>query len=335
MGPFLADAECGVCVGGFLLTVVRVLRGPCKLPPPSLPTHQAHSCSMPRRKQVAEMKEFLSDYGMVWVGADESGGSKGLSRAQSLEGKLPGAEGGAGGVPIPRPPDGAVGTGGAGGAAMRRRISSPNPSGLSAAAMASLAAGAPVASVSSQAPLSGPGGVGEQLAPSAPPPHAAQRAGALPAEGAPATSASQPHRPPHVSSGNPSPSHSNLASASSIPTGPSGRASLPPLPKTPPMPSASGASSIPPLGPSNSLSHIPSAPGSSHSAGTASSSASGSLPFDMQKLLRAVEELNQLAGDGIGQLVGDKGKAGLGGQAAVLQTPGAVRLVLYRDGIQV
>lgn len=289
------------------------------------------------------MKEFLSDYGMVWVGADESGGSKGLSRAQSLEGKLPGAEGGAGGVPMPRPPDIAVGTGGAGGAAMRRRISSPNPSGLSAAAMAALAAGAPVASVASQAPLSGPGGVGEQPAPSAPPPHAVQRAGALPAEGAPATSASQPHRPPHVSSGNPSPSHSTLASASSIPTGPSGRASLPPLPKTPPMPSASGASSIPPLGPSNSLSHIPSAPGSSHSMGAASSalpaaapsSASGGLPFDMQKLLRAVEELNQLAGDGIGQLVGDKGKAGLGGQAAVLQTPDAVRLVLYRDGIQV
>ena len=53
------------------------------------------------------------------------------------------------------------------------------------------------------------------------------------------------------------------------------------------------------------------------------------LPFSIERLTAAVAELNQLAGDGEGQLVGG------GGHGAVLHTPEAVRLVLYRDGLQV
>ena len=48
--------------------------------------------------------------------------------------------------------------------------------------------------------------------------------------------------------------------------------------------------------------------------------------------MEAVDDLNQLAGDGCGQLVGGGRKAG---GAASLQTPDPVRLVLFRDGLQV
>jgi hypothetical protein len=59
------------------------------------------------------------------------------------------------------------------------------------------------------------------------------------------------------------------------------------------------------------------------------------LPFRMSDLLARVEELNQLAGDGCGQLVPSKG-AGAGGlQAHVLHTPDPVRLSVFKDGLQV
>jgi hypothetical protein len=50
------------------------------------------------------------------------------------------------------------------------------------------------------------------------------------------------------------------------------------------------------------------------------------------KLQAAVEELNQMAGDGIGKLMG--GGRGVAGHSA-LHTPDPVRLVLYQDGLQV
>jgi hypothetical protein len=52
-------------------------------------------------------------------------------------------------------------------------------------------------------------------------------------------------------------------------------------------------------------------------------------PCPMPRLLAAVDELNQLAGDGEGKFV-----VGEGG-ARHLRAPDPVRLVLYRDGIQV
>jgi hypothetical protein len=59
------------------------------------------------------------------------------------------------------------------------------------------------------------------------------------------------------------------------------------------------------------------------------------MPFRMSDLLARVEELNQLAGDGCGQLVPSKG-AGAGGlQAHVLHTPEPVRLSVFKDGLQV
>lgn len=46
--------------------------------------------------------------------------------------------------------------------------------------------------------------------------------------------------------------------------------------------------------------------------------------------MSAVSQLNQVAGDGEGRLVG-----GGGGHGAVLHTPDPIRLVLYSDGLQV
>ncbi|GAX86112.1 hypothetical protein CEUSTIGMA_g13524.t1 [Chlamydomonas eustigma] len=56
------------------------------------------------------------------------------------------------------------------------------------------------------------------------------------------------------------------------------------------------------------------------------------LPISLEKLHAAVEELNQMAGDGIGKLVG--GGRGAAGPSA-LHTPEPIRLVLYQDGLQV
>lgn len=77
---------------------------------------------------------------------------------------------------------------------------------------------------------------------------------------------------------------------------------------------AAAASSAPPDGPD------------SHAAGPSSSPV---LPFNMTKLLARVQELNQVAGDGCGQLVPG------GAQAHVLHTPEPVRLTLFKDGLQV
>mmetsp|Transcript_27606 Transcript_27606/g.60406 ORF Transcript_27606/g.60406 Transcript_27606/m.60406 type:complete len:406 (-) Transcript_27606:721-1938(-) len=73
----------------------------------------------------------------------------------------------------------------------------------------------------------------------------------------------------------------------------------------------------------------PSPKASSSSSAAAASSSAAPLPFNMQVLMSRVDELNQLAGDGCGQLMG-----GADGKHAVLSTPDPVRLVLYRDGLQ-
>ena len=87
-----------------------------------------------------------------------------------------------------------------------------------------------------------------------------------------------------------------------------------------------GSEQVPP-----SSSSQPNSGGGSSNAGPSYSTLplSTGLPFSIERLTAAVAELNQLAGDGEGQLVGG------GGHGAVLHTPEAVRLVLYRDGLQV
>ena len=74
--------------------------------------------------------------------------------------------------------------------------------------------------------------------------------------------------------------------------------------------------------PSTSSSHL--------RGGPASSPAPQGLPFALDRLMSAVSELNQIAGDGEGRLVDSEA-----GHGAKLHTPDPIRLVLFSDGLQV
>ncbi|GFR47077.1 hypothetical protein Agub_g8764, partial [Astrephomene gubernaculifera] len=225
-------------------------------------------------KQVAEMKAFLNDYGMIWMGepeveaelvahgfgpADSSARSTadGSDAAAPLQ-PLPAAE--APDQLTPRPlsqPGAAAGAGpsseaAAAAAAVERRRSLDKGAAEMAAAAALGRAG--------ESPM-------------------ARREGATPSEKR----------------------SSSFTTASPPPASSSAPLSPPPAP-------ASQPSSSP--GPSRG----PSRPG---------------LPFSMAELLAKVDELNDLAGDGCGQVV--RGAAG----QHVLATQEPVNLVIYRDGLQI
>ncbi|KAJ9527692.1 hypothetical protein QJQ45_025966 [Haematococcus lacustris] len=145
-------------------------------------------------------------------------------------------------------------------------------------------------------------------------------------------------QPPGVGAGRRLRPHSGLrrsvtqTEALQGPVGPSPPSTAPGTPLTDPLspsapcqPEQQQLSS--PLSPPVSASHPPNHP--TPPKPMQSHACHASLPFRMADLLARVEELNCLAGDGCGQLV-----PGGGGGAHVLHTPEAVRLVVFRDGLQ-
>lgn len=240
------------------------------------------------------MKAFLSDYGMVWVGeSDAQGGASSSSGVAGGEG----------------------------------------PSHLT-----------PVYASSAAGPRSRPkSGTGYSLVPKPPDesqpgaPHPGIRRRSYTGPGS-ATSPRASHMPPAGDGGEAAPPGSE---------GGAGTSEAKPL--TPPR--SSGAVALPDKAPGRLPSHrsismteqphAPAAaaadmldapgPSSPHPNPPPQSSPIRGPPFKLSVLLTRVEELNQLAGDGCGQLVPGQGA---GGHAVVLHTPDPVRLVVFKDGLQ-
>ncbi|KAG2488049.1 hypothetical protein HYH03_013354 [Edaphochlamys debaryana] len=284
-------------------------------------------------KQVAEMKGFLNDYGLVWVGEPEAEeqlarhgfgptGAPHVSPAMASSGA--GADGGQPSRPVrpSRVAGGAAGAAAAGEGAgrvvsagagpspapplsseasdvLRRKSHSGAAAGPSSAAAAGAGAGAAAAG------LHKPAAAAERsrsLGPAAPGLSAAASAALGRAGDGPSAHAAAAAAPPREE-------------AKRV------QAFAAPAPAPAPAPSTSQPAPSSALPPANY--------GSSPAASSSLSSLKQGLPFSMQALMEKVDELNDLAEDGCGHIV-----SGGNGQH-VLATRDAVNLVVYRDGLQI
>lgn len=283
--------------------------------------------------QVAEMKSFLNDYGMVWVGDPLeqqhedliSPTGHGPSSAAAVNQGAAMRVGPGAGMPLPPKPPTAEKHPLKDISKDPRRRSYNGISGTSSPNLPSaggLVAGPGPSSDAQREPLGRPSSSG-----------AGNNKSVLVDLDRPSTSGSGSGGQAPMAGGLARRSYDNLAPLVKAPV-------PPPLPRS--LSTAAAASpaigallhNTPGAGPGHGPG--PSASGGAGGAGGSSGSsqaagASGGLPFRMSDLVARVDELNQLAGDGCGRLVP-------GGQMAgghVLRTPDPVKLIIFKDGLQV
>ncbi|KXZ46755.1 hypothetical protein GPECTOR_41g720 [Gonium pectorale] len=235
-------------------------------------------------KQVAEMKAFLNDYGMVWMGEPEAEAelvAHGFGPAGSAPDGDPSPSGSAGGPLQALLPDGPDGL------APRRRSHAGAGSGPSSAAAAAAAAAAV-------------GGGGRRLVSGVERTHSSGRGAAAAAAAAALVRAGEAPLDTAAMAARRGGSIANSPRSAVGSPSVAGGGVLPPIVPPPAMPVSAPAGATRP-----------------------------GLPFSMAELKSKVDELNDLAGDGVGQVV--KGGAG----AHVLSTKDPVNLVIFRDGLQI
>lgn len=298
-------------------------------------------------KQVAEMKAFLNDYGMVWVGEPEAEAqlvAHGYTSSSGAAGSARTSINGAAAVSMP-PPGTVVGPGGHGGQqlrplpppeaaeapAPRRRSHTGGPAAQGAGPSAG-ASGAAGPSGSGGAPAAGSASSGKPPQPAASSASAAA-GGSAAADKARSKSAGVPASLAAAGPGRPA------EGAANSPTGTSASAAAPTtsasaaeaLSKRSTSYAALPAGATPGPGPSRpgSLAPLHGLPNSSPLPPLSHPAARPPLPVPLSELQSKVDELNEVAGDGCGQIVS------AGGGQHVLSTPDPVNLVVYRDGLQI
>ncbi|KAG2427986.1 hypothetical protein HXX76_011972 [Chlamydomonas incerta] len=263
-------------------------------------------------KQVAEMKGFLNDYGMVWVGEPEAEaelaahGYGPTGAAVRGAGAGPSSSSGQGHLqPLSAEPSDV-------GAPRRRSHSGASAGPLSAGA------GGPI--------HVGPG-VGRMLGGGSRS-HGPGQAGGLSSAAAAALSRAGAGHPAGEEAAGAGPSSSSAAAAPAAPA-----AALAKRTSSFTSNSAPAAHSAPPAGHGPGPSSSPSTNSPKGPPPGAGGSAPGlsrpPLPVALSALQGKVDELNDLAGDGCGQIVKD------GAGQHVLATRDPVNLVIYRDGLQI
>ncbi len=302
-------------------------------------------------KQVAEMKAFLNDYGMVWVGEPEAEAqlmAHGYTSSSGAAGSARTSINGAAAVSMP-PPGTVVGPGSHGGQQLRplpppEAAEAPAPRRRSHTGGPAAHGAGPSAGASGTAGPSGSGGAAAAGSASTgkPPQPVASSASAAAggsaaadkarskSAGVPASlAAAGPGRPAEGAANSPTGTSASTSAAAAAPTTSASAAEALSKRSTSYATLPVGASPGPGPARPGSLAPLQGLPNSSPLPPLSHPAARPPLPVPLSELQSKVDELNEVAGDGCGQIVS------AGGGQHVLSTPDPVNLVVYRDGLQI